>query len=247
MAGRLIILATFLGFLLGAHQAGANSLTTVKPLERFAFSAVGVVKTFGPGSVVLCSGTLVAQDLVVTSAHCLEKYKGLLQHVDFAAGQTGTRALAVSGAAEIIQHPVWSYASGPARLSYDVAVVRLARPIPEERVRSIELLPDDVDMPSEAALLAYKAAREQFLHGRFDCGLAPANSIGLFESDCSVSGGNSGGAVLVQSGDDWKLAGVILASASRDKSTLVVSVDQWLRDHVEDALRREAKRTARAE
>ena len=236
-----------LNVFMGAVVAVADPLPLVKPLERFAFSGIGVVKTVGSKTVTVCSGTLVAQDLVVTSAHCLEKHKGLLQHVEFSAGVTGTRALATSGAAEIIRHPVWLYASGAGRYLYDVAVVRLARPIPDERVRSIRLHSNEVELPEHAAFLAYKAAEQMLLHGRFDCSLEQVTSNGLYSSDCSAIGGNSGGAVLARAEDEWQLAGVIVASNGRNGSAIVVEIDQWLRDHVEDALRREVKRSAKME
>lgn len=243
----VILSGTTVALLLAGIGAVADALPYVKPMERFEFSALGVVSTVGSNSVLICSGTLVAQDLVITSAHCLEEHKGLLQHVEFEAGRTGSRSLAVSGAIEVIQHPVWSFASGPSRHLYDIAVVRLARPIPEERVQPIALFPADREIPAEVALLGYRASEQKVLRGRFDCGLAPLTSNGLFSSDCSVSGGNSGGPVLVKSGEDWTLAGVIVASNRSDGSTLVVEVGEWLRGHVRDALKRDARRTAKVD
>lgn len=234
-----------LGLLLGATGLVAGPLPPLMAKERLALPAIGLIKAIGAKSMVVCSGTLVAQDLVITSAHCLEKYKGLMQHVEFSAGLTGTRSLATSSAAEVVQHPVWSYASGLGKYVYDIAVVRLSRPITEQRVQSLSLYPEDVALPERAALVGYPVTEHFILHGRLNCALTPVTKSGLFSSDCSVSKGTSGGAVLARSGDSWQLAGVIVASSKNDGSALVVKIDQWLRDHVTEALHREAKRSAK--
>ena len=240
----LLSFGILLSCLLGPAALVAEPFPPLKAEERLALPAIGLIKIIGSESIVVCSGTLVAQDLVITSAHCLEKYKGRMQRVEFAAGLTGTRSRATSGAAEVVQHPVWSYASGMGKYVYDIAVVRLSRPITEKRVRSINLYPEDAALPERAALVGYPLTEHFILHGRLNCALTPVAKSGLFSSDCSVSKGTSGGAVLIRAANEWQLAGVIVAASKRDGTALVVEIDQWLRDHVQDALRREATRSA---
>lgn len=240
----LAIILASLGF--GAVAVSADTLPPLPAEERLALPAVGFVRTKGPEKQVVCSGTLVAQDLVITSAHCTMKYVGLMNTVEFIAGRNGTRFIASSGAQEIIRHPVWSHAAGFGKHRYDIAVLRLARPIAAEYVAPISLLPENAPLPERAALVGYQNSPVKLLHGRYDCALNPTTKLGLMTSDCPASKGNSGGAVLTKRNNGWHLAGVIVAQEARTKSALLAELDDWLRGHVKDALKREQRRSARA-
>jgi hypothetical protein len=165
----------------------------------------------------------------------------LLHNVEFVAGVNGTRFVANSGSVEVLEHPVWRQASGARKFRYDVAVVRLSRPIARGRVQPLRIYSEDQVLPKRGALVGYRGPRAIALHGRFDCALSSLTSFGLFASDCQVSGGNSGGAVLAQGNDGWELAGVIVASTRPKSMAVVVELDDWLRQQVTNALQREAR------
>ncbi|MEM6891432.1 MAG: trypsin-like serine protease [Pseudomonadota bacterium] len=242
-----LALATSASLIFGAAVAISGSLPPLAPEERKELPAVGLIKAVGPDGVVVCTGTLVAKDLVITSAHCTNRYTGLMNNIEFIAGLNGTRFVANSGAAEIIQHPNWTSASGLKRHRYDVAILRLARPISTDRVRPIDVFPAHLTLPKSGALLGYKSTNTEMLHGSFDCSLSPRSPNGLIASDCPATKGNSGGAVLAEGKDGWQLVGVIVASARINSNALVVALDDWLRSHVKDAHLRDAKRTALAQ
>ena len=236
-----VLRSVLLLFILGTSSAMSGSLPRLPADDRASLSAVGVIRSAGRNGSTLCSGTLVARDLVITSAHCIKQNAGLLHNVEFTAGVNGTRFVANSGSVEVLEHPVWRNTSGIGKFRYDVAVVRLSRPIARGRVRPLRLFSDSIALPERGALVGYRGPKAIALHGRFDCTLSSLSNRGLFASDCPASGGNSGGAVLTWGKNGWELAGVIVATRRRTATAVVVELDDWLRNQVSDALRREAR------
>lgn len=234
-------------FLFGPSSAVSESLPMIPPEDRLSLSAVGVIYSVGRDGSALCTGTLVARDLVITSAHCIKKNAGLLHNIKFVAGMNGTRHVANSGSIEVHQHPIWGKASGHRKFRYDVAVVRLSRPIAKGRVQPLRLFSGKGVRSEYSALLGYGGQEALSLHGRFDCTLSSMSSQGLYASDCPASKGNSGGAVLTKGDNGWELAGVIVAFKRRSKAAVVVELDDWLRGHVTDALQREEMMVARVQ
>ena len=231
----------------GAAATASETLPVLDAEKRIALPAVGLIRAKGVDSVVICTGTLVAPDLVVTSAHCTDKTAGLLKDIEFVAGLNGTRFLANSGAAEVLPHPKLDHATGRGKFRYDVAVIRLGRPVPEERVQPINLMHSDAVLPAQAALIGYRSTDLKLLHGRFDCALSQTLWSTLVSSTCPASQGNSGGAMLAKTGQEWRLAGVIVAASQHDTTSFIVLLDQWLRDQVDAALRRQARRSAKVQ
>ncbi len=227
-------------------SAQSEPLPPLDAGKRMEWTAVGVVNTKGTKGASTCSGTLVAPDLIVTAAHCTTKKDGLLDSLHFIAGQDGTRFVADSSSVEILRYPVWGFASGAIKYRFDLAVVRLGRFIPAKKVRPVPLVPTESALPKAGALLGYQNAPDKSLHGRFDCQLMPTPHLGLFASNCGVISGNSGGAVLVNGPQGWQLAGVIVARKEPEGTALAAEVNDWLREHVSEAWKREAERSASA-
>lgn len=234
----LQVTAVFISF------AQAQTLSVLDMNDRQAWTALGVVKARGTKGASSCSGTLVAPDLIVTAAHCTTSKDGLLASLLFSAGQNGTRLIASSGSVEISRHPAWAYASGSTQYRFDLAVVRLSRPIYSDKVRAVPLVPPKTEWPKTGALMGYQSVPGNVLHGRFDCPLTSMVPLGLVASECRVISGNSGGAVLVNIDSKWQLAGVIVARREPEGTALAVAINDWLRRHVNDALKREEQRLA---
>lgn len=241
----IISLACFSATLAASFASAAETLrATVE--NRPDWAAIGLVRLEGTEDVVVCSGTLVAPDLVVTSAHCTTKYEGLLFRAEFVAGLNGTRFVATSGAVEVKHHPKWASAAGPSKTRYDIATLRLARPIPRDKIAPISLFPPAVSLPDEAALVGYRSEEVKTIRGTFNCALNRGLFVGLLSSPCDAEPGNSGGAVLVEWNEKWKLAAVIVAHQSINKSAVMAELDPWVSDQVIQALERET-RLARAD
>ncbi|AXI47188.1 trypsin [Sulfitobacter sp. SK012] len=241
------ILTTLATALLISVSARAEPLPALDITSRLEWTAVGVVNAEGTKGASSCSGTLVAPDLVITAAHCTTEKDGLLSTLHFVAGQNGTRLVADSSSVDIFRYPAWAYASGSTKFRFDLAVVRLGRLIPRDKVRPVPLVPAENTLPKIGALLGYQNAPDKSLHGRFNCPLSQNSFLGVIASDCQVIGGNSGGAVLVKGAHGWQLAGVIVASKEPEGTALAVEVNDWLRGHVSEAWKREAQRLANSE
>jgi hypothetical protein len=237
-----LIMATL--FLSAAQTA---ALPPLEPDSRLEWPAIGVVNAFGTEGGSSCSGTLVAPDLVITAAHCTVKKAGLLDGLHFIAGRNGSRIMADSGSVEIMQYPAWGVAPDAMKLRFDLAVIRLSRQIPSDRVRPVDLFPKNAFLPETGALLGYQHSPDNELRGRFDCPLSAQSHVGTISSGCQVSSGNSGGAVLVETADGWQLAAVIVARREPEGTAVAVAINDWLRQLVSEAWARDAKRAARVE
>lgn len=235
-------------FCLAATMVPASDRLTALPQEdRAQWSAVGLVTSKGPDGAVLCSGTLVAPDFVITAAHCVAHKTGLMEGIQFIAGMDGTRRVATSSAVEVIRYPVWDHATKSNRLRLDLAGLRLGRLIPQDKVRAAKLVPEDSALPHKGALLGYQNSANKALHGRFDCTLERSQTISVLVSDCAVTNGNSGGPVMVKKGDDWLMVGIIVARNESSGVSMLVEVNDWLRELVRVAQKRETVRSATAE
>ena len=224
----------------------AETLAELPPEERVKWPSVGVVTSRGRDGTVECSGILVAPDLVITAAHCTTNVTGLMNGLRFIAGLNGSRRVATSSAVEIMRHPAWGFASGKQRLQYDLAVLRLGRLIPSDKVQPAKLLPGRLPLPQRGVLLGYQKSAGRSLHGQLNCALMRRRPAGVVTSNCQVTDGNSGGAVMVQTEGAWWLAAVIAARQDPGGKAIAIAVNTWLRGLVSDAMVREEQRAQSA-
>ena len=110
MIGTLMY-AALLFFTMTAVPA-SEQLTILPEEDRAAWRAVGLVASKGPDGTVMCSGTLVTPDLVVTAAHCVAHKTRLMDSIQSFAGLNRTRRASTSSAIEVLRYPVWDHATG---------------------------------------------------------------------------------------------------------------------------------------
>lgn len=113
-----LILIVCLGYILSLSPAGANAYD---PAETESFDDSVVIRSQLPnGNTGTCSGALIAPDLVVTAAHCLD---GNLRH-------RVNRAAQVQGwvhASAVYIHP--KYDPSRSYSAFDIGFIRLSQPV----------------------------------------------------------------------------------------------------------------------
>ncbi|MEE4187408.1 MAG: trypsin-like peptidase domain-containing protein [Roseobacter sp.] len=222
----------------------AGPLPLLDAESRAQWQAVGRVNGQGYKRLRGCSGTLIAPDLVVTAAHCVGRADGLSRERHFIAGWYRGRFTAHRVSEDIVVHPLYALTEGTARFAYDLALIRLADPIPTRLVAPVPLIAKDAENDGEALLLGYQNSVPHALAGQSDCPLIGTGSppLNLHLYDCEVVGGTSGGAVILETEQGPVLAAVIVGRAGPEGRALTAPVSEWLRQAWEDAQARAARR-----
>jgi V8-like Glu-specific endopeptidase len=205
-------------FALIAPAAVAQDLTVLPAQDHPAWQAVGRVNAAGYRTREMCTGTLVAPDVVLTAAHCVSGEDGLgplPEEFTFVAGWLrGSAADSVAGAS-IWVHPK-AYAEGALDVRYDLALLTLERAATVAPMRLAE-----VPATPPFAIVAYSTRRPHMLSAAFTCDGQTLSA--LLRLDCAVSHGNSGGPVLMRDGDGWAVTAVISAMGQTGALAVPVS------------------------
>jgi protease YdgD len=191
-----------LAALLVAVLAGTGSIAQDVPVAigRISYAASPAA------DAAICTGTLVAADLVLTAGHCLRGARDDAGGVWFAlADRDGQGSAPVQGAEVIL---IDGAVAGD--FARDLALLRLAQPIPADRASALPLAMRDADT---FTVVAYRRDAPMQAVRRDDCNAvtAPPSLLGL---TCPVVSGNSGAPVLQRIDAGWQVVAVIVASAN---------------------------------
>lgn len=190
---------------------GRSTWRTVENIK--GWEAVGRLSISGK---TMCTGALVAPDLVLTAAHCLYNpttgRKVRADRITFQAGLAEGRSVAERRVASATAHPKYRHrSSGATQVSHDLALLKLARPIGAEVAPlAFETRPQKGDILS---VVAYTVGSRQDPRMAYPCQVL-ARKQDTLVLNCEVDFGASGAPVFaLQHGQRPYLVSVISSKA----------------------------------
>lgn len=185
--------------LMAATAAGAQELAAVGRLSWEPHP--------DPGEAV-CSGALVAPDLVLTARHCARGNSDNPSIIHFSAGYRDGGFAELSRGAEVIS------AAGEG-LSADVALVRLDRPLP------IVPLPTGRELDPWLTRAGFRRSAPSEMEIEPLC-LRLSEAGGQLHLECRAVSGNSGAPVLSRDENGrWRIVAVMVATVGAQGSIAV--------------------------
>lgn len=204
-----------LGLLGPATSAEVDPSTLLSKEQSHEWRGVGRVNVAGIKRRSMCTGTLIAPDLVLTAAHCLTHPRTGRPYapgnVHFVAGWHKGESSGHSKAAALAIHPGWTGAKARRLedLETDLALISLVTPLGDAAA-----LPFGIDRPplpgDPLTLISYRRDRAHALTRQGDC---PYRSIvgQMLVLDCPVTYGASGSPIFFAEGDQQKVVAVLSA------------------------------------
>lgn len=209
----IIILSLALSVPAFAQNSGLRRLSDREDL--LGWEAIGRL-VIGRGG--LCTGTLIAQDLVLTAGHCVFDTATGARHapdtIMFQAGFHDGKSVAERTVAQIATDPGFV---GNAELTADyirtdVALLRLDAPIPVSLANPFALHSGNLSGP-EISVASYGQGRTEAISRQRACRII-SRERGLLRYDCNLTSGSSGSAILAKVGDRGRILSVHSAGGS---------------------------------
>jgi protease YdgD len=166
-----------------------------------AWRGVGRVNVGGLSTRGLCTGTLIAPDVVLTVAHCVVQRRTgrphRLESIFFVAGWRQGEMTGSSAAAAVAVHPLYRPGKeGDGALASDMALMRLRDPLtPAEAEPFTIAAPPPPGVP--IVVVSYRRDRPHALTYQDDC-TYEARHGALLILRCNVASGASGAPVLAE-------------------------------------------------
>ncbi len=193
-------------------QAQSDKRKLTDRNDLYGWEAIGRLDV---GTRSFCTGTLIAQDMVLTAAHCaLDKRTGKPYEpgeVTFRAGLSNGSALAERKVVQIAAHPGYGANDplSPQSIRQDVALMRLETAVPYTIADPFALYSGRI-LNSEISIASYGRGRSEAITRERSCRILERRD-GLITFDCDITFGSSGSAILVKNGPRWQILSVVSA------------------------------------
>lgn len=196
--------------------------------EHVAWRGVGRVNIATGLAESMCTGTLIAEDLVLTAAHCVmnpltgKPYRA--EAVEFVAGWRLGQKVAARGAKAIAVHPDYRLNARPRteEITTDIALVRLDAPIPHSEAPPFEVGPTPPD-GTPLTLISYRQDRPHALTRQQGCDVLDVAAPGMTLA-CDVTFGASGSPLFAVEGERARIVAVVVARGKAGPVALAFAV-----------------------
>jgi protease YdgD len=196
--------------------------------ESVPWRGVGRVNIASFDERGMCTGTLIAETLVLTAAHCVtsprtgEPYPP--GNIHFVAGWRLGQQTAFSKAESVTVHPGYDHAVRPGleQIGSDLALIRLETGIPEEKAPSFRVAPTP-PRRVPLTLISYRRDRAHALTRQEGCEIRGERGS-VIALACDVTFGASGSPIFAEIEGERRLIAVVSAMSRDDGQPIAWAV-----------------------